>query len=47
MDELGGLWSAEAEFSPVAGPEDADLAHRAWLRAVDRSRHWASDEPAD
>jgi glycerol kinase len=41
LDELAGLWGAEESFSPTVGVDEADLAHRAWLRAVDRSRHWA------
>lgn len=47
LDELAGLWTAQASFGPMASAEDADVAHRAWLRAVDRSRRWTTtDEPA-
>ena len=47
LDELAGLWTAERSFAPEAAPEDADRAHQAWCRAVDRSRHWTTgDEPA-
>jgi glycerol kinase len=47
LDELAGLWTEDASFAPVASADDADLAHRAWLRAVDRSRQWTTaDEPA-
>jgi glycerol kinase len=42
LDELSGLWQADAEFSPTSGPEVVDAAHEAWRRAVERSRHWAS-----
>jgi glycerol kinase len=47
VDDLAGLWQAESSFAPLASAEDADRAHAAWLRAVDRSRNWtAGDEPA-
>jgi glycerol kinase len=42
LDELAALWTAEAEFAPVAAAPEAELAHRSWLRAVERSRHWSS-----
>jgi glycerol kinase len=41
LDELSDLWQAEAEFGPTAEATDVHAAHDAWLRAVDRSRHWA------
>jgi glycerol kinase len=41
LDDLSALWSAEASFTPEADPALADLAHAAWMRAVDRSRGWA------
>jgi len=40
LDELAGLWTPDADFAPVASLPEADLAHRAWARAVDRARHW-------
>ncbi len=43
LDDLAGLWTAEASFAPVAPEEEAEAAHAAWLRAVDRSRGWARD----
>ena len=46
-DDLRGLWSAEASFGPEAPPDDVDRSHLAWLRAVDRSRHWTSEDTAD
>ena len=46
LDELAGLWTADASFAPVVPADDADLAHRAWLRAVGRARQWTTgDEP--
>ncbi len=46
LDELARLWQGEASFAPQASVEDAALAHRAWLRAVERSRSWTTgDEP--
>ena len=41
LDELAGLWTEEAAFAPVAEATVTEAAHQAWLRAVDRSRHWA------
>ncbi len=41
LDELAGLWTEDEAFGPRATPEEADAGHRAWGRAVDRSRHWA------
>jgi glycerol kinase len=40
LDDLSGLWTEEAVFRPEAPPELTEPAHQAWLRAVDRSRHW-------
>ena len=40
LDELAALWTPDADFAPVAPSPEADLAHRAWARGVDRSRHW-------
>ena len=41
LDELAALWKAESEFGPMAPATEVEMAHRAWLRAVDRSRHWS------
>jgi glycerol kinase len=41
LDELAALWSEDVCFGPVVGAPDAAAVHEAWLRAVDRSRHWA------
>jgi glycerol kinase len=43
LDELAALWTEEADFAPMAAPDEAEAAHRAWLRAVDRSRHWSKE----
>jgi glycerol kinase len=40
LDELADRWTGEASFEPLASMEDADAAHRAWTRALDRSRGW-------
>jgi len=42
LDELAGLWRPEAVFTPSADRVLADLAHAGWLRAVERSRGWAT-----
>jgi glycerol kinase len=44
LDELAGLWTEEAAFAPVANTTVTEAAHGAWLRAVDRSRHWAGPD---
>ncbi len=41
LDELAALWAEDESFAPQASVEDAEVAHRAWERAVDRSRHWS------
>ncbi len=41
LDELAGLWEADAAFHPVVAEAEADGLYEGWLRAVDRSRHWA------
>jgi glycerol kinase len=43
LDELSGLWTEDAAFAPTAPRDGVELAHQAWLRAVDRSRHWSRD----
>ncbi len=44
LDELAGLWTEEAAFAPVEEATVTDAAHRAWLLAVDRSRHWSGPD---
>jgi glycerol kinase len=41
LDELAALWSEDTSFGPLVGAPEAAAVHEAWLRAVDRSRHWA------
>ena len=41
LEDLSSRWALDAAFSPTADREPADAAHRTWLRAVERSRHWA------
>ncbi len=45
MDELADLWVEDRAFGPTAGPEVTESARRAWLRAIERSRHWAIEPP--
>jgi glycerol kinase len=42
LDELAGHWALDAEFTPQATPAGADTRHAGWLRAVERSRGWAT-----
>ena len=41
LDELAALWTEDAHFDPVAPSSEAEVSHEAWMRAVDRSRHWS------
>jgi len=41
--ELSESWELDAEFAPRAPASVADRRHAGWLRAVDRSRRWASE----
>jgi glycerol kinase len=43
LDELAGLWEAEAVFEPQLPVELTDALHDVWLRAVERSRGWAEE----
>lgn len=38
---IEATWQLDATFTPIADRTEADAAHDQWLRAVDRSRHWA------
>jgi glycerol kinase len=40
--EVGQSWAEEARFAPCVGRLTADAAHHTWLRAVERSRGWAT-----
>jgi glycerol kinase len=40
LDEIGRLWSLDQRFEP--GPTDS--SHETWLRAVERSRNWATPQ---
>jgi glycerol kinase len=39
---VGAQWQLDASFIPTADRSAADAAHATWLRAVDRSRGWAT-----
>ncbi|MGA9279259.1 glycerol kinase GlpK [Ilumatobacter sp.] len=41
-DDIAAAWDLEAEFAPLPDRTDADTRHTQWLRAVDRSRAWAT-----
>ena len=45
LDELAGLWQAEAVFEPRLPAELADAAHVVWRRAVEKSMGWADLDP--
>ena len=40
LEEIGRLWTLDQRFEP----EPPDKSHDMWLRAVDRSRHWATPD---
>jgi glycerol kinase len=41
LDALSERWELDAAFSPAGDRSGVDESHRTWLRAVERSRHWA------
>lgn len=45
LDEVADRWELDAEFRPAGGDTAvlADLLHDQWLRAVTRTRSWASN----
>ncbi len=42
LDAVGAEWVVEATFEPNPDRVIADLGHQTWLRAVQRSRDWAT-----
>ena len=46
-DEITANWQLDATFEPVLTQEELSPQHTAWARAVERSRGWADDAPAD
>ena len=42
LDDLAARWVLDREFAPATTQAGADVKHAAWLRAVERSRGWAS-----
>jgi glycerol kinase len=43
-DDIAANWALDAEFTPAPDRGPADALHARWLRAVDRSRAWATTE---
>ncbi len=39
---VGAAWQLDAAFEPASDRASADAAHATWLRAVERSRAWAT-----
>jgi glycerol kinase len=44
VEEVAGLWSASAEFTPELPVELTDALYATWQRAVERSKGWARGE---
>ncbi|HEV3281414.1 MAG TPA: glycerol kinase GlpK [Acidimicrobiales bacterium] len=42
LEDLEARWTEDGAFTPLASPAEAEAAHQAWGRAVDRSRRWIS-----
>jgi glycerol kinase len=40
LDEISSMWALDKRFEP----QETDNSHAQWLRAVERSRSWASPE---
>jgi glycerol kinase len=47
LEDLAQLWTEEVRFGPAEPVEQSDVAHQAWLRALDRSRNWVTADQAD
>ena len=45
LDAIRDMWQLDATFEPADDRTFPDLFHAQWLRAVERSRGWASKEP--
>ncbi|HSL59726.1 MAG TPA: glycerol kinase GlpK [Acidimicrobiales bacterium] len=43
LDDLEAHWALDLEVTPSSDRAAADAAHATWRRAVERSRHWATD----
>lgn len=41
-NDIAAGWTAQHQATPTADAAAVDQAHARWLRAVERSRHWAS-----
>jgi glycerol kinase len=44
LDELAELWTRDTSHRPLIERPMADAVHETWLRALDRSRGWASTD---
>lgn len=42
-DEVTRNWVLDVEVEPAVGRDVADASHAVWLRAVERSRGWATE----
>ena len=42
-DELAGYWRLDTEVSAAMGRAAADARYSQWLRALERSRNWATE----
>ena len=43
-EEVTRNWALDVEVQPASDREAADASHATWLRAVERSRGWATSE---
>jgi glycerol kinase len=41
-EEVASRWTLDRRFEPLLTPDEADVGHARWLRAVERSRGWAT-----
>jgi glycerol kinase len=46
LDEIEANWALDSRFSPAADRTTVDAGYAAWLRGVERARHWVTDDPA-
>jgi glycerol kinase len=43
LDDISTNWALDRTFVPVGDRTRADASHQQWLRAVERTRGWATD----
>jgi glycerol kinase len=45
LDEIAGRWRSDRVVTPAPG-DTGDALYAGWTRAVERARHWTTDDSA-